>query len=286
MQVSLIFLSFFIILYWLLQLGGATFIQPFAPFFETIKDITHLFYVRTVKVDEVTIDFAFLVATFAMLLLVWGLKFVIEFIETLEKKYDTAHKCLKQKRENAFNRTLEKQHLISEYKYNNFLIFVKFSAINLLKDSFFHKDVEVGVEEKQTEVLRDFSKNLTETFQCQKKFINEGLLLYFNNFDNVDKILVSIGDNLLNIQSKYVEEKWEISYLFGVDAYSESKEITAKVENLMKLTNLGLKNRKICFSQFKQRYLLLKSPKYNIEGAGVYQLTNTEEEVFYLNNLR
>lgn len=286
MQVVLIFLAFFSILYWLFQLGGATFIQPFSPFFEVLKEITHIFYTRTVKIDEITIDFSFLIATFVDLFIVWGLKFVIEFFESLEDKYDTAHNYLKQKREDLFNLTLENQQSLSEYKYNNFLIFIRFTAINLAKDSFFHTDVNVGVEEKQVVILKDFSDNIEEVFKCEKKFLKDGILLYFSHFNNVDKIILDIENIIMILKRKYVAEKWQVNCLFGIEAYSSPNEIVSKAEKLVKLTNLGLKNRIVCLGEFKQRYSLLKSPKYQFEGAGVYQLTTGEEEVFYLNNLR
>jgi len=286
MQVSLIFLSFFIILYWLLQLGGATFIQPFAPFFETIKDITHLFYARTVKVDEATIDFSFLVATFAILFVVWGLKFVIEAIKLLETKYDMIHNYLKRKAEDLFNFVLETQHSINEYRCNNFLIFIKFSALNSAKDNRFNKDADAGVEQKQVEMLKNFHNNLDLFLPCQNKLLQGGILLYFDNFKDVDKILFQLQDIISTLKQNYEAEKWQASYLLGIEAYSNQEEIVQKVEKLIKLTNLGLKDRMVCLGEFNQRYALLNAPKCYIEGKGVYQLTKGEEEVFYVNNLR
>lgn len=284
-QVTLIFLSFFTILYWLLQLGGVTFIQPFAPFFEMIKNITHLFYSRTVKIDEVTIDFSFLIATFIFLLIVWGLKFVIEYVDFFEKKYDSIHKYLKNRREELFNFNLHRQNFTDEYKYNNFLIFIKFSAINLSKDSFFSRDINIGVEQKQEEILKDFSYTIEEMFKCQKKDLKGGILLYFNGFNNVDRVLYVFKDIMSTLKHKYNSQKWQVNYFSVVEIYAKSEEITPKIEKLTKLSELALKDKIVCLAAFKQRYSLSESPKHYMEGRGIYRLGDTEEEIFCIEDL-
>ncbi len=104
----LVFLSFFVTLYWLLQLGQVQFIEYFAPFFEAIKNITHLFYQRNVTVDFATIDFSFLIATFIFLIIAWVLNFAVEGIEILEEQYDFYCAGIRKKNEELFNIGLEK----------------------------------------------------------------------------------------------------------------------------------------------------------------------------------
>ena len=285
-QVVLIFLAFATILYWLLQLGGVTFIQPVAPFFEAIKGITHLFYLRTVKVDEVTIDFSFLVAAFVFLLVVWALKFVIEYVEFFEEKYDSIHKYLKKKREDVFNFALHRQNLANEYRYDSFLIFIKFSAINLAKDSMFSRDINVGVEQKQAEILKDFSANIEESLKCQKKILKDGVLLYFSTFDDVDRVLCGLKDIMSILKRKYDAQKWQTTYFSAIEIYAKPEEIAPKTEKLTKLTELALKNKIVCFATFKQRYSLSDSPKHRIEGKGIYRLGEMEEEIFCIEDLK
>ena len=141
-RVTLVFLSFFTVLYWFCQLAGATFVNIFAPFFETIKNITHLFYNRTIVIDKESIDFAFLIASFAMLFVVWALKFAVEYIEQAEKSYDNAHEIAKEKAEKIFNACLEQEYVNQEQKNKNIAILIKFSASNTLKDSFFDRNTE------------------------------------------------------------------------------------------------------------------------------------------------
>lgn len=276
-QVVLIFLSFFIILYWILQLAGATFIEPFAPFFEGIKSITHIFYNRTVKVDTITIDFSFLVATFAVLLFAWGLKFVVECIEFAEKKYDSIYKYFKKKSEDLFNKGLERQYLMQEHKNNKFLLLIKFSAVNLSKDKFFNKDAEIKVEEKEIEILEDFSNNLEDILTCEKSFLNEELLLNFDDFDDVDEVLLFIENIMKKLKRKYEAEQWKINFLASTEVYANAKEIMPRTEKLMKLIKLDLRDKIVCLATFKQRYSLIKSPKYVIEEQGVYKISGNED---------
>jgi len=281
-QVVLIFLSFFIILYWLFDLGKATWITPFAPFFDSIKAFVHTFYQRTVTVDEATVDFSFLIATFIALLIVWSLKYLIELIKNVEKNYDKIHRAIKKKTEDVLNMTLEQEYIMSEYKNNKFLLLINFSALNMLKDSFFHKDTNVGLEEKQKEVLLLFADELGKKLEFQKKFLNDGLLLYFNSFNDIDKILSMVEELVLNLRRKYYAEKWQVNSAISVDVYAKDMEVLTKIKNLIMLVRLGTKDRIICLSTFKQRYSINKTQKYRLETQGIYAINDIEENVFVL----
>lgn len=274
------FLSFLTILYWLLQLGGVTFVDQFAPFFDSIKDIVHIFYTRTVAVDQVTIDFSFLLATFIMLLIVWGLKFVVEYIELAERKYDAIFKTIKGKAQDLFNLGLETQYLSQEHKNNKLLFLLKFHASNAAKDSFFNKDVEVGVENKEKEVLLAFLKNLDASLNAQKRFVPEGVLLYFDDFNDVERIVYSLRNNIMNLERKYAEEKWLMHALISVEPYAENKDVEAKLKNLIMLIALNQPNQILCLASFKQRYSLIHNQKLVVEDKGFYKMAKGGEEVY------
>lgn len=284
-QVSLVFLSFFVILYWLLQLGGATFIGPIAPFFEQIRNITHLFYSRIVTMDQITVDFSFLIATFAFLFIAWILKFVINIIESIEDKYDAIYKYLKNRAEELFNFGLEQQYLIQERKNNKFLMLVRLNAVDMTKDSFFNRNVNVGVEEKQKNILEDFASSFDENIKCKKRFFDKDILLYFNNFNDIDRVLSHTQNIIVSIKHKYWAEKWDITSFVSVETYLNVKEVPSKIDKLIMLVNLGLKDKIACLATFKQRYLLIKYPKYTIEEKGVYKI-NGNEEVFCIKSLK
>lgn len=285
-QVALIFLAFFVILYWLLQLGGATYLTPVAPFFEGIKDFTHIFYTRTIEVEGTVIDFSFLIAALAILVIVWGLKFIIEDIVIVEEKYDSFYRAFKQKAEKLFNVGLEQQYMIHEHRNNKFMLYVKLNAVNLARDSMFHKDSLSGVEEKEQEILAEFVKILEDEFKFQKRFMRDGFLMYFNKFDEIDSVVYHIENIVLDIRAKCLAEKWQIRFYLSVEPYSDDKEIMEKAKNLFALVKLGLSGEIVSMGTLKQRYALMKNPKCVIEGKGVYKVDVGEEEVFCIKTLK
>lgn len=276
-QVTLVFLAFFVILYWIFQIAGATFFAPVAPFFEGIKDFMHLFYNRTVAIDQVSIDFSFLLAAFLFLIIAQALKLLVESIDYLEKKYDSLHEYVKQSVENTFNKKLEQQYIAQETLNNRFLMIVQFRLKNLAKDKFFDHDVNEGVEEKTKEVLNEFSKIFGKEFVTQRDFTKEGLLLYISYFKDMERIVSEFGECISLLKMKYAEEKWQIDYLSAIDVYAKANEIGGKFNRLVKLINTGVKNKIMCFSTFKQRYLIEKNQIYKIEEYGAYKIEEYED---------
>lgn len=281
LRVVLVFLSFATVLYWILQLAGATFIAPVAPFFEGIRSTTHLFYNRTVQSGDTAVDFAFLIAAFLFLGIVWGLKFAIEEIENAEEKYDEIYKVLKKKAEEHFNLQLEKEYTTKEKKNNKILILIKFHAENLLKDSYYDKDTNAGVDEKQKQLLIIFCKNLEQKLSLQKRFLNDGLLMYFDNFKDINKILMHIENEMKVIKQICREEKWYSTASVSVETYAEDTEVLAKIKNLVILIRLNLQNMIICLGTFRQRYSLSENQKYFIEAEGLYTIDNNVQEEVY-----
>lgn len=262
-----------------------SFIQPVAPFFETIKNIVHLFYNRTIKVDQDSIDFSFLIATFIMLGLVYGLKFVVEYIHKAEYKFEKIHKAVKNKHEEIFNAALEKEYIKSESKNNKFLVVIKFSASNAAKDSFFDKDSEVGVEEIEKEVINEFMNDSTEILKYQKKVIRDYIILNFNDFEAVDRTISLIKGTVKDIAKKHSEERWKISSFISLDVYAEESEIIPKAKKMVQLVKLGFNDMFVCTSSFKQRYSIQKNPRYTIEHHGTYTINQQKEDVFSIKSL-
>lgn len=279
-RLLLVFWAFFTLVYWLFQLGGNPFVVQFAPLFEPVRDFIHIFYTRVATIDKVSIDFSFLLAAILMFLTVWGLKFVVEYIELAERKYDSIYRYIKNKAEELFNLNLEAQYLSMENKNNKLLFLIKFSANNAAKDSFFNRDFEMGVEEKEKEILLAFLKGLDISATMQKRFLNEGVLLYFEDFNDIERILAALKSNIMNLQRIYAEQKWGLTSLISIEAYAENKDIEAKLKNLIMLNSLNQPDQILCSGAFKQRYSLIHNPKLIIEDKGFYKLAKGGEEVY------
>ena len=280
MQIFLVFLSFATILYWILQIAQVSFITPVAPFFEAIKEITHIFYKRVVTIDEVSLDFSFLIVTFVMLLLVAGIKFIIEELEVLEKKYDNLFYRARKKEEDLFNAALAQENLIGEYKNNKILILINFSLKNLSKNKLFDRDFNEGIEEKQRELLEEAFKDFDVKYE--RKLLNEGVLLILNAFDNVDGVISYTEHFIKELKYKYYQEKWQVKYLFSLDVFADKNEVISKARDLVLINKVDLQDEIICTSAFKQRYLLIKKPKYNIEDKGNFSINEETKELCVL----
>lgn len=280
----LVFLALAIILYWLLELGGVPFIQPATPFFNAIKGFTHLFYTRTSVIAGAEIDFSFLIASITFLLIVWGLKSIINVIENVEKSYDKFYKKFRKRTEEKFNVELEQQYVAQEQKNNNFLILISFCLENLSKDKFFNKDVDEELDEKIEELLDTLLHNVESSMKCKKEVIDNNLLLYFNDFNKIEEVLFSLEKIFFSLKYKYQAQKWEINSIVSIDVYANRSELDSTINKLKSLNKLGLKDKILCLSTFKQRYSLVKNPRYFIESQSLYAIIDNEE-VFWIKRL-
>lgn len=278
-RVTLVFLAFAVVLYWILSIARVQFVEFFAPFFEAIKAIVHTFYTRTVAIDEVTIDFSFLIASFIMLAIVWLFGYIVDFIKDMEFNYDAMHQKLKNKSEEFFNTNLERDYHRNEKRVSKFMIMIRFSAKDCSQDKFYRHDEGIGVKEKQKKALVDFWEDVSETLKFKEKFFDDSLLLYFDNFAHIENIISEIEKDIKLIKSQYLQEGWVLHSYVSIDNYSNKNTIPEKIDALKLLLNLNLKDEILCLGTFKQRYLLVKHSKFTIEGKGIYRLKE-EEEVF------
>ncbi len=279
-QITLIFLSLFTIFYWIFQIAGLKFIEPVAPLFESIKETTHIFYQRTVNFGDAVVDFSFLVAALFMIFCSWLINFIIEYIELTEKKYDKLTLKIKKKKEEAFNAQLEKEYLMESNKNNKFLVLIKINPTNMTKDKFYNRNLDEGVKEKEKEVLFNLLEIIDEDFNCKKNIIENSVLLVFNDFNVIDKVLQSIESILAEIKNKYLEEKWGIEYSVSIDVFENETEIDSKIIKLNKLIKLGLINEIVCLSSFNEKYSSMRFRKYSLTSEGSYQMGEGNEEVF------
>lgn len=278
-RVALVFFTFFMILYWIFEIAKAPFIADFMPFFNSIKGFVHLFYTKTQTVDGVDVDFSFLVLGLTLLLISWLLKFVVEFIEELEDKYDDIYRAFKTKSQDIFNLNLERSYLTAENKNKNFAFLIRFTAKNLAKDSFYDYNTEDGAEDNKKRALEEFISEMAKSFAIEKRTYGDGAILFFNNIKTIDKILRQVDKNVEEIRASYKEKKWEVNYLASMETYAEESEVMEKCKTLIMLIKLNLKNEILCLSTFKSRYLLEKNQQFFLESKGTYKI-NREEDVF------
>lgn len=281
MRVFLVFLAFFTILYWFMQLWGFPFSGWVFNFFEGIKNFVHIFYHRVVSTDEASVDFSFLIAALSMLFMAWGLNPAVDQIKFAEQKYDSMYRKMKQKEEEIYNTILETQSELDVAKENKFLIMLTFPIANLAKNVLYDKDINAGIEEKKQEIISEVLENLNKKFKAKQAISNGSVLLNFEDFDSINDILDNINETLSEIQKRHFKDKWQINYVASIEIYADKDELPQKMKNLNVLNKLNYKNEIVCLASFKQRYSLIREEKYHLEGKGIFQFSDGKDtEVF------
>lgn len=279
-QVGLVFFAFITVLYWILDIAKAPFVQSVTPFFESIRTFTHQFYNRNVNVDQVSIDFSYFVFAIVLLFTAWAIRFLVEMLHEWEDKYDALHKTFKRKVEERFNSRLEKNYVGQENKNKKFLVLIKFLALDAEKEmSYKEKSPEI-TDAIQMQALRELAQVCVGKQIIQKKIIENSLLLYYNDFENMDNILLDINKHIEFVKTKYRKEKWILNFLFAVEPYISDNDIMEKYKRLRSLHKLDLRNEMICLGTFKMRYSLVYNAKYVVDCKGLYNIDSGQEEVF------
>lgn len=282
MQVFLVFFAFFMTTYWLFKLANAQWIMFFAPIFEPIQNFVHIFYQRIVTIDTVTIDFSFLIGALAMLATVYGLKYVIEGIEYIEGRYDILYLHFKKKAEKAFNIKLENSYLSAEQKNKNALILIKFYAKNLSMDYTLDRNADEGAKDIQKAALIKFYYILMKKFKFEEKIIDSTLLIYLNDIEKIDEIIVKFEEAVTELKKEFLQNKWRLVHCASIDVYSDENEIFKKCKGLISLIKLKIHDKLLCLATFKQRYLLIRNPKLFVNELGVYRIGSNNNDIYYI----
>ena len=289
-QVVISWLSFFIILYWVLELNHVNFPALIDSFFTNIKALVIYFYSKKILVNGTPVDFSYFFAAVSCLIIAWLMNFVISGIYYLEGLYEKFNSTLKRGEEKKFNKKLEKEYITEEKKNNNLLFLVKFDAKFLDKTNSFSKAFDMEDSEKEllqkTEVriLQDFFENIEGNLNCKEKLFKDSIALFFDNVEELDDILFTFKNIVKNLNEEYGEENIEVNFFAAIDVYAKEAEIDLKIEKLKQVINIGLRNKIACLATFKQRLALIKTTKYTVEEHGIYEIFKNEM-VFFLKKL-
>jgi len=276
-QISLVFLAFATILYWILTIVGVAFVKGLDPFFNSVLDFVHQFYNRPVQVENVTLDFSFLIFALLLLSIVWALKPTIEFIQDLEVKYDKMYKDFKKQAETLFNINLERAYVGMENKNKKFLVLIKFTAEEADIEMSYNAKGEDEINAAQHEALTEFAKGYSSKDNVQKKFVESSLLLYFNDFEKIDPVISELRNTTAHLKHKFSKNKWILKANIAIEIYADDTQIMDKYKKLRIMLKINNKNEMLCLGTFKQRYLLVKNPQHLLECKGVYHIDGNED---------
>jgi hypothetical protein len=265
-----------IVLYWLFDIFKVPFIANLMPVFEPIRNFTHIFY----KSPAGKVDFAFFIASVASLFFAWFLTLVIEFLEFLCKCIDRIHNQLLVKEEAILNQNLQKESIEMEKINNKFIFLITFQLVNILYDAKYEVQEKEENERKANKILENIFSKFNETLKCQSKVYDSSILLYFENFDQIDIVLKQIFNLIILFKNELAREKWKLTFNGALEVYSKRSEMTDKCKNLFALNRLGIKNQLICLSSFKHRYSIQQKTNFELIDSGLYTMNGNEVSIY------
>lgn len=282
-QIVLMILVFLTATYWFLSLIDIhifDFVQPIA---DVVSDFVKIFYNQSVSVGGVFIDGSLLLFDIIAIVVVFALAKLKYYCHRWIDSLKIAIGGCEEKREEKFNKELQKEAEANIKKCNNVAILVQFTAKNMMVDSCWGGDAEAGVKEKDEEAFKTFFASIKNLTGCRFAKTGDKMLIMLNDFSSVDNLLhfieLSTGRIRLNMRKK----KWLLITYIAVDVFDNNTNFKQDVYPLLeKLLTLKIQNEPVCLGNFCMRYELNNEPMYKPFLRGAYNIVDQECEVWSL----
>ena len=272
-QITLMILVFLATAYWLFNLLGVHIFDFAKPLVLYLTDIVKIFYNQDVVIGGTYVDASILLFDFFAILIVYMIaKSKYYFHKANAYLNDEINNC-EAKREDKFNKSLQKEVESNIKKCNNVAILVTLSAKNMLVDNCWGSKNEKEVAEKTEEAFKVFYASIKNVEGCQFAKTDDKMLIMLNDFSKVDSLLnfIDLSTNRIRVNMK--RKKWLLITNIAIDVYDNKtnfkESVYSTLENLLKL---GIKNEAVCLSNFCMRYDLVQDPLYTPFLRGKYNL--------------
>lgn len=276
LQFILLSFSSALLLFWVLEIFNIPMGDTLNDFFHAIANIGGSLYGETLKIGNYNVNFSFLSTLILFSLVSYCITLLIEFIEGLGVKAENLKQKVKNVVAREFNKNLEKEVEKEILKSNKFLVLIDF-RIESNKSSWDDNFKEMTIKN----VTSSFFALLEGNIECESEFIDDKLLLIFNDFAIVDKSLTVLESLFGTLKKEYKERKCVIDWSAAIDTYEYITDVGEKTQTLKKLLKLFIPDRFMCLATFVARYNLQQDKKYDLMSNGFYTV-NGQEEVFTL----
>lgn len=272
-QITLMILIFLTATYWFLDLIDIHFFDFVQPIAASISDFVKIFYNNEVQVGGIYIDGSLLlfdlIAGVAVFLITKLKYYIYLLIDSVNLQINKCNKKIEAK----FNKKLQENAEANIRKSNNVAILVQFSAKNMMVDSCWGGDQEIGVKEKEEEAFKVFYASIKNISNCKFAKTGDKMLIMLYDFNSVDNLLnfidLSVNRLRLNMESK----KWLLNAYISVDVFNNTTNFKQDVYPILeKLLTLKIKNEAVCLGNFCLRYELFAEPMYSPMLRGTYDI--------------
>lgn len=282
-QIALMILVFLTATYWflnLLDISAFSFAEPIA---NAVSDFVKIFYNQSVSVGGVFIDGSLLLFDIIAIVVVFAIaKLKYQCHRAIESLKILIDGC-EEKKEEQFNKELQKEVEASIRKCNNVAILVQFKAKNMMVDSCWGGDAEAGVKEKEEEAFKTFFASIKNLTECKFAKSGDKMLIMLDNFSAVDNVLhfVELAVNRIRVNMR--KKRWLLIAYISVDVFDNNTNFKVDVYPLLeKLLTLKIQNEPVCLGNFCMRYELMREPMYKPFLRGSYNIIDQNCEIWSL----
>lgn len=282
-QIILVILILLLSTYAFLQLlhnNSLDFLKPLVLF---AKSVVQFFFKDTIKAAQPEIDgelVVFIVLDIILAFIAAQLKAAFKvYDEQLDKKIVEE----KAKVEDQFNKELSNELHRSIISCSNYMLGVLFKTSPLVADSLqiFGED-KIDLEKVEAEVNTKFVAVVQKISGIKLMREGKALLILSSKFDTIDPVLSTVQETISRLKKECKAQKVILKARLAVETYkplTSNKKVFASIKPLLDL-NLG--SDALCYGNFKNRYELVKEPKFNVNVKGRYDIENVEETIYSL----
>lgn len=280
-QIALMILVFLTATYWFLSLidiNAFAFVEPIAIW---VSDFVKMFYNQSVSVGGVFVDGSLLLFDIIAIVVVFALAKLKYYCHRWLDSLKIAIGGCEERREEKFNKELQKEVENSIKKCNNVGILIQFTAKNMMVDSCWGGDENAGVKEKEEEAFKTFFSSIKNLTGCRFAKTDDKMLIMLNDFNSIDNVLHFIELAVNRIRINMRKKHWLLISYISLDVFDNNTNFKKDVYPLLeKLLTLKIQNEPVCLGNFCMRYELNNEPMYKPFLRGTYSIIDQECEVW------
>lgn len=280
LQFCLILIALLTMIDFILQLMTIKLPEQIQAFFDTLYQFQSNFYKPHFEI--IPVDFTLAVVAIELMIFAGLIVYIINFIIEFEQIYERVHQDGVRRYEARFNKNLEKKVEQIEKNNKQFTLYFTMKMEQVVDNFAIAEEKKVDIPTKMIEYRTLLRNTLLQNFKLTYSQLENGMLIYFKNFDDCNKIFDKIYE--FSAQTKEELKNFKIKFRLScaVCIANRTTDKETYLPKLQKLISIALPNKIMALADFKNKYEMLKEKPYKISGLGEYSLNNEAIDVFTL----
>ena len=262
LQIAIMVLVFLTSMYWFCDLIGTDWFMFAKDLAIAISELVKQVYSKDILIGGVFVDSSLLlfdiVAIILVILITKSKFYIYKLINFINNQINTC----KQKREDDFNKNLEKELVREIFKSNKVLLLLKIEVKSLADSSIWGKTSDDIISKKLIEAYDTIKSALEKVQYCRVSKSSKLIGISLDKFDNIDKLICFIQTLSKNLKNKLRGEGFILNTFCAVDVFEDGKLNFKYIRKIEKLLKLRQKNEILCLKSFSLRYELNSDKMY------------------------